>query len=79
MHFSDLFESLCQKKGLNPKDVIANAIDFFVQFGEGDQRTVLELTSSDAVPTLTAVDSAGKKREVTRSTLYPDVAAVTRM
>jgi hypothetical protein len=79
MNFSDVFESLCQKKGLNPNEVIAYAIDFFVQFSKGDQPTVFDLTSSDAVPTLTAVNSAGKKRQVTRSTLYPDVAAVTRM
>jgi len=81
--FSDVIWNICEEKDLDPEQLIRGAVNFFTQFTDDkkpaeSQQVVVDLTGG-SVPSLTAVDTAGRMRQISRASLYPDVKTVTKM
>ena len=81
--FSDVIWNICEEKDLDPEQLIRGAVNFFAQYTDdkktAESQPVLVDLTGGSVPSLTAVDTTGKNREVTRASLYPDIKAVTKM
>ena len=71
---------ICKKRKVEPYDIVERAIDFFLDFPDASTSAPSSSSAGGVgssslknLPTLTAVDAAGERRQIGHPTLYPDM------